>query len=154
MQCLRAQATTLCAAPHRQKAHRAGMLGDRACLARRAHAHSKDIHMRKKIALTCLIATTLMLPVLAYASDDRDSDRSHPKTFVKDSVITSKIKTKLAAEHPGSMARVHVDTDDHGVVWLSGHVRSEEQRERAVAIARETEGVTEVKNHLHIKKDD
>ncbi|HWS69530.1 MAG TPA: BON domain-containing protein [Steroidobacteraceae bacterium] len=110
--------------------------------------------MRKKIALTCLIATTLMLPVLAYASDDRDSDRSHPKTFVKDSVITTKIKTKLAAEHPGSMARVHVDTDDHGVVWLSGHVRSEQQRERAVAIARETEGVTEVKNHLHIKKDD
>src|ERR1700724_3369329 len=119
-----------------------------------ADAHSKDIHMRKKIALTCLIATTLMLPVLAYASDDRDSDRSHPKSFVKDSVITTKIKTKLAAEHPGSMARVHVDTDDHGVVWLSGHVRSEEQRERAVAIARETEGVTAVKNHLHIKKDD
>jgi hyperosmotically inducible protein len=120
----------------------------------RAHAHSKDIYMHKKIAMTCLIATTLMLPVLANASDDRDSDRSHPKTFVKDSVITTKIKTKLAAEHPGSMARVHVDTDDHGVVWLSGHVRSEEQRERAVALARETEGVTEVKNHLHIKKDD
>jgi hyperosmotically inducible periplasmic protein len=120
----------------------------------RVHAHSKDIHMRKKMALTCLVATTLMLPVLGHASDDQDSDRSHPKTFVKDSVITTKIKSKLAAEHPGSMARVHVDTDDHGVVWLSGHVRSQEQRDRAVAIAHETEGVTEVKNHLHIKKDD
>ena len=110
--------------------------------------------MRKKIALTCLIAGTLMLPVVAFGSDDRDSDRSHPKTFVKDSVITTKIKSKLAAEHPGSMARIHVDTDDHGVVWLSGHVRSKEQRERAVAIARDTEGVTEVKDQLHIKKDD
>ena len=111
--------------------------------------------MRKKIALTsCFIAATLMLPVLGFASDDRDSDRSHPKTFVKDSVITTKIKSKLAAEHPASMARIHVDTDDHGVVWLSGRVRSEEQRERAVAIARDTEGVTAVKNHLHIKKDD
>ena len=110
--------------------------------------------MRNKIALACLIATTLMLPVLAYGSDDRDSDRSHPKTFVKDSVITTKIKAKLAAEHPGSMARVHVDTDDHGIVWLSGTVRSEDQRERAVALARETEGVTAVKNHLHINKDD
>jgi hyperosmotically inducible protein len=110
--------------------------------------------MHKKIALTCLIATSLMLPILSRAAVDRDSDRSHPKTFVKDSVITSKIKAKLATEHPGSMARVHVDTDDHGVVWLSGHVRSEEQRERAVAIARDTEGVTEVKNHLRIRKDD
>ncbi len=52
------------------------------------------------------------------------------------------------------MARVHVDTDDHGVVWLSGTVRSEDQREKAVALARETEGVIAVKNHLHIKKDD
>jgi hyperosmotically inducible periplasmic protein len=110
--------------------------------------------MRNKMVLSCLMATTLMFPFLAHASDDRDSDRSHPKTFVKDSVITTKIKSKLAAEHLGSTARIHVDTDDHGVVWLSGHVRSEAQRERAVAIARETEGVMEVKNHLHIKKDD
>jgi hyperosmotically inducible protein len=106
------------------------------------------------MVMSCLMATALMLPLLGHASDDRDSDRSHPKTFVKDSVITTKIKSKLAAEHLGSMARIHVDTDDHGVVWLSGHVRSEAQRERAVAIARETEGVMDVKNRLHIKKDD
>jgi hyperosmotically inducible periplasmic protein len=110
--------------------------------------------MSRKMALTCLIATALLLPVLGYASDDRDSDRSRPKTFVKDSVITTKITSKLASEHPGSLARIHVDTDDHGVVWLSGHVRSEEQRDRALAIARDTEGVTEVRNHLHIRKDD
>jgi hyperosmotically inducible protein len=131
------------------------MLDDAGFFARCVHKHiQKDIYMRKKMLLSCLVASTLMFPFLAHASDDRDSDRSHPKTFVKDSVITTKIKSKLAAEHPGSMARVHVDTDDHGVVWLSGHVRSEAQRERAVAIARETEGVMEVKNHLHIKKDD
>jgi len=110
--------------------------------------------MNKNLAVSCLIATALMLPVAGFASEDRDADRSHPKTFVKDSAITAKIKTKLAAEHPGTLARVHVDTDDHGVVWLSGKVRSEEQRERAIAIARETEGVTDVKSHLHIKKDD
>src|SRR5258708_12610511 len=108
--------------------------------------------MRKKIALTCLIATTLMLPVLAYASDDRDSDRSHPKTFVKDSVITTKIKTKLAAEHPGSMARVPVDTDDHGGVWLSGHVRSEEQRDRAASPPLPTARATKLHTNPHTKK--
>src|SRR5476651_715024 len=109
--------------------------------------------MKTKLVMTCLVCGILLGPAVTLAQDS-DADRSHPKTFVKDSVITTKIKSKLAAEHPGSMARVHVDTDDHGVVWLSGNVRSEEQRERAVALARETEGVTEVKNHLHIKKDD
>ena len=110
--------------------------------------------MSKKIAITCLITTALVLPIIGYAAEDRDADRSHAKAFVKDSAITAKIKTKLAAEHPGSLARVHVDTDADGIVWLSGHVRSQEQREKAVAIARDTEGVKEVKDHLHIKKDD
>jgi hyperosmotically inducible protein len=39
--------------------------------------------------------------------------------FVKDSAITTKIKTKLAADHPTSLALVHVDTDKDGVVWLT-----------------------------------
>jgi hypothetical protein len=54
---------------------------------------------------------------------------AHPQTFVKDS---TKIKSKLAAVHPGSVARVHVDADDHGVVWRSGPVRSHpaHQKER------------------------
>lgn len=109
--------------------------------------------MSKNIAMTCVIAAALMVPVAGYASD-RDSDRDHPKTFVKDSAITTKIKSKLAAEHIGSLASIHVDTDAHGVVWLTGHARTEEQIEKAVSIARETEGVTAVKNHLRVKKDD
>ena len=110
--------------------------------------------MSKKLAITCVIAAALVAPVVGYAAEDRDSDRHSPKSFVKDSAITTKIKSKLAAEHPGSMARIHVDTDDHGVVWLSGHARSHAEIDKAVSIARETEGVTGVKNHLHVKKDD
>jgi len=110
--------------------------------------------MSKKFAITCAIAATLMVPVVGYASDDRDGDREHPKAFVKDSVITTKIKSKLAAEHPGSLAHVHVDTDSNGVVWLSGNARDQGAIDKAVEIARGTEGVKDVKNHLRIKKDD
>ena len=110
--------------------------------------------MSKKFAVTCVIAATLLIPVVGYASGDRDSDRDHPKTFVKDSAITAKIKSKLAAEHVANLTRMHVDTDAHGVVWLSGHAKSHEEIDRAVAIARETEGVTAVKNHLRVRKDD
>ena len=62
--------------------------------------------------------------------------------MVKDSVITTKIKTKLAAEHPGSMKHVsRVDTDKNGVVWMTGTVNNQEEANQAITIARNTEGV-------------
>ena len=39
---------------------------------------------------------------------------------MKDSAITAKIKAKLADEHVSSLAKVHVDTDASGMVYLSG----------------------------------
>ena len=109
--------------------------------------------MKMKFALTWLICGMLVGPTVAL-SQDSDADRSHPKAFVKDSAITMKIKTKLAAEHITSLGRIHVDTDKDGVVWLSGSARSQEAIDKAVSIARETEGVKDVHSHIRIKKDD
>lgn len=110
--------------------------------------------MKTTIAMTCLIVSAALVPVVSFAGDDADMDRSHPKAFVKDSAITTKIKTKLAAEHLTSMGRIHVDTDANGVVWLSGSARSQDEIDRAVSIARDTEHVVAVKNKLIIKQDD
>jgi hyperosmotically inducible protein len=109
--------------------------------------------MKTKLVISCLICGMLLGSAVALAQDS-DTDRSHPKHFVKDSVITTKIKSKLAAEHITSVGRIHVDTDKDGVVWLSGHARSQEAIDKAVSIARETEGVKDVHNHIKIKKDD
>src|SRR5262249_3390139 len=110
--------------------------------------------MKMKLALASLIVGGLLVPALGYSAEDRDSDRDHPKAFVKDSAITAKVKSKLAAEHFGSVAQIHVDTDANGVVVLSGYARSQAQIDKAVAIARDTEHVRAVKNELTIKKDD
>jgi hyperosmotically inducible protein len=109
--------------------------------------------MKTKFAISCLICGVLLGSAVAVAQDS-DTDRSHPKSFIKDSAITTKIKTKLAAEHITSVGRIHVDTDKDGVVWLSGHARSQEAIDKAVSIARETEGVKDVHNDIKIKKDD
>jgi len=109
--------------------------------------------MKIKLATTCFVIGILLAPVVGYTADS-DTDRSHPKTFVKDSAITTKIKAKLAAENIKSLAHIKVDTHSKGVVVLSGKVRSQEEADKAVSIARETEGVTSVKSKLHIKKDD
>lgn len=109
--------------------------------------------MKSGIVMSLLVAATLSAPVIAIAQD-ADSDRSHPGAFVKDSVITSKIKTKLAAEHVQSLGRIHVDTDANGVVWLRGTAKTQDAADLAVSLARETEGVKDVHSHITIKKDD
>ena len=106
--------------------------------------------MKIKLATTCFVIGTLLAPVAAYAADG-DSDRTHPMTFVKDSVITTKIKAKLAEEKMSSLAHIKVDTDAKGAVVLRGKVKTQEEADKAVSIARETEGVTSVKSNIRIK---
>jgi hyperosmotically inducible protein len=109
--------------------------------------------MKYRMVISCLVAGVLLGAVTTRA-DDQDSDRSHPKAFVKDSAITMKIKTRLAEEHITSLGRIHVDTDQNGAVWLSGTARTQEAIARAGAIARDTEHVTAVYNHIKIRQDD
>ncbi len=110
--------------------------------------------MKTNLALACLACGTLLGSVTAVAGDDSDADRAHPAAFVKDSAITVKIKTKLAAEHLTSLGRIHVDTDKNGAVWLEGSARTQEAADKAVAIARQTEGVKSVHSNIKIRQDD
>lgn len=107
----------------------------------------------KTFATTCVVVATLLGSTVLIAQD-ADKDRTHPAAFVKDSAITTKIKSKLAAEHLTSVGRIHVDTDQDGVVWLTGSARSQEAIDKAVSIARETEHVKSVHTDLTIKQDD
>ena len=109
--------------------------------------------MNTKYVIAGLTLCTFLGSV-AVLADDSDKDRSHPEAFVKDSAITTKIKTKLAADHLTSLGRIHVDTDKDGVDLLSGSARTQEAIDQAVSIARSTEHVKSVHNDLTIKKDD
>jgi hyperosmotically inducible protein len=109
--------------------------------------------MKTNFATTLLMVGTLLGPVAALAVDS-ETDRSHPKAFVKDSVITTEIKAKLAAEHLTSVGRIHVDTDQDGIVWLTGSAHSQAAIDKAVSIARDTEHVKSVHSDLTVKQDD
>jgi len=108
--------------------------------------------MKLKLAASCIILAAAVAPLAAHAADS-DTDRNKPATYVKDSAITTKIKTKLAAEQPGSMVHIKVDTDMNGVVSMSGTANSQAEIDKAVDIARNTEGVKSVKNELKVQKD-
>jgi hyperosmotically inducible protein len=104
------------------------------------------------LAASCIVIGTVLAPVAAFAADG-DMDRANPKLFVKDSAITTKIKAKLASEHVGSLKHIHVDTDQNGVVWMTGTANSQDEINQAIAIARNTEGVATVKADIKVQKD-
>jgi hyperosmotically inducible periplasmic protein len=66
-----------------------------------------------------------------------------------DAGITSAVKAKLLADTTVSGLRIDVDTEN-GVVTLTGNVKSKAEAERAMMIARNTDGVTRVVNHLKV----
>ncbi len=112
--------------------------------------------MNTKLAASCLIAGALMLPIAGYTVDrsaDGDTDRSSPKVFVKDSIITTKIKAELFEERMSSLMHIRVDTDKKGMAVLSGTTDSQNAADKAVSIARKVEGVTSVQNNIKIKAD-
>jgi hyperosmotically inducible periplasmic protein len=107
--------------------------------------------MKPEVATALMIVGVLLGPAVALSGD---ADRSHPQAFVKDSAITTRVKTKLAAEHITSLGNIHVDTDADGMVWLHGTAHTQEAADKAVAIARGTEGVKSVNSRITVKKDD
>jgi hyperosmotically inducible protein len=101
-----------------------------------------------------ILALSALLGSASVMAADSDADRSHPIIFVKDSAITTAIKTRLAAQHLTSLGRIHVDTDKDGSVVLSGTARTQEAIDKAVLIAHDTDGVKSVRSEVTIKQDD
>jgi hyperosmotically inducible protein len=69
--------------------------------------------------------------------------------YITDAGITAEVKGKLLADPDISGLRINVDTRDH-VVTLTGTVRTEAERSKAVQAAHEAAGVTNVNNQLTI----
>jgi hyperosmotically inducible protein len=65
--------------------------------------------------------------------------------------LTAKIKSKMALDDSVKARNINVDTNGT-VVTVTGTVQSDQERERAVRLAKETAGVTQVVDRLHIGK--
>src|SRR5688572_20776140 len=72
---------------------------------------------------------------------------------IKDSWITMKVHSQFVPEDALSGSDIDVDTKN-GVVMLNGTVASEAGRARAMAIAKGTDGVKSVMDHLTIAASD
>lgn len=106
-----------------------------------------------------LMAGMLLMPCTGFTADlsvdssiDSKPDSSDPAILIQDSNIANKIKVRLNADkHLGKFKSIRVEADNDGVVLLSGTVHLLSEEEKAVAIARSTEGVVIVKSDIKIK---
>ncbi len=95
-------------------------------------------------------STLAALMVVVLAGCASGSNRATTGEYIDDTVITSKVKAVFAADPTVKATEVQVETFK-GRVQLSGFVESRESAQRAVQIAREVKGVTEVRNNTIVK---
>ena len=81
---------------------------------------------------------------------DAKSAADKAGTAIDDSTITAKVKTALLADPDVKGLKIDVDTKN-GVVTLKGTADKPANRDRAVAIAKDTGGVKSVENQLVVK---
>lgn len=90
-----------------------------------------------------LLAVVLLAATLAAACGKTVGET------VDDAAITAQVKTKLLNDPDVGGLRIDVDTTK-GVVTLSGIVKSKEEESKAVALARQVDGVKDVKSTLQV----
>lgn len=95
-----------------------------------------------------LFATLLLMTAVGCAPT-----RTHEGTgeYVDDTVITTKVKAAILGEPGLKSSEINVETFK-GVVQLSGFVNSREDIDAATKLARAVNGVTQVKNDMHLKQ--
>jgi hyperosmotically inducible protein len=85
------------------------------------------------------------------AGDRASEAAGRAGAVVTDAAITTAVKAKVLADANTPGTAIDVDTQD-GVVTLTGTVASRAAADRAVALARETNGVKNVVNNLKVGK--
>jgi hyperosmotically inducible protein len=105
----------------------------------------QQLRLNKRLAVMAM-AVLLMLSYAAIGMAGSTGD------LIDDSVITTKVKSSFVADSTVSALDISVETSQ-GVVNLTGIVNTEQERQRAIQIAQETNGVKQVNaKNLFVKK--
>ncbi len=102
---------------------------------------------KRNIFIRYLVLLMLIATFVACASTPKQESTGE---YVDDSVITTKVKSLLAADDFLKSFQISVETYK-GTVQLSGFVNSQNPVDKAVQITRSVKGVTAVKNNLIVK---
>ena len=92
----------------------------------------------------------LLMLIATFAACASTRTRESTGEYVDDSVITTKVKSLLAADDFLKSFQIGVETFQ-GTVQLSGFVNSQKAVDKAGEIVRSVKGVKSIKNNLIVK---
>jgi len=104
--------------------------------------------MKKRNRFVGYIALVMLM--VAFTACASTSKQESTGEYVDDSVITTKVKSLLAADDFLKSFQIGVETYK-GTVQLSGFVNSQKAVDKAIEITRSVKGVKSVKNDLIVK---
>jgi hyperosmotically inducible protein len=110
----------------------------------------KQIRMMMVVAVSMLGAATLVST--GCKSNSGPQEKRTAGTYVDDSAITAKIKSKMIGDSVVKAHQINVDTFQ-GNVQLNGFVDNQSQKQRAEELARNTAGVLSVQNNLQLRPE-
>ena len=102
---------------------------------------------KRTVFIPFLLVLMLMATFVSCASTPKQEGTGE---YVDDSVITTKIKSLLAADDFLKSFQISVETRK-GIVQLSGFVNTQQAVDKAGQITRTVKGVKSVKNNLIVK---
>ena len=102
---------------------------------------------KRNLLIRCFLLVMLIAGFVACASTSKQEGAGE---YVDDSVITTKVKSLLAADDFLKSFQIGVETYK-GVVQLSGFVNSKQAVDKAGEIVRSVQGVKSLKNNLIVK---
>ena len=102
---------------------------------------------KRNIVIHCLV---LLMLIATFAACASTRTRESAGEYVDDSVITTKVKSLLAADDFLKSFQISVETYQ-GTVQMSGFVNSQKAVDKAGEIARSVKGVKSIKNDLIVK---
>lgn len=104
---------------------------------------------RSSRSAALLIAALLGTTVIAGCSSTPTQQSTGEA--IDDGVITARVKAKLIEDPVTKAHQINVDTFK-GTVQLSGFVEDDDARSRALQLARDVDGVKQVKDAMQVRK--
>jgi osmotically-inducible protein OsmY len=104
--------------------------------------------MKSRYVLASILTAVTLGTVATGCSVARHQESTG--AYVDDTVITSRVKAKFAADKNVSANAISVETMK-GVVQLSGFAKSTEEKSQAELLARSVNGVQDVRNDIIVK---
>ena len=102
---------------------------------------------KRNLYIRCFVLMMLIASFVACASTSKQEGAGE---YIDDSVITTKVKSQIAADDFLKSFQISVETYK-GIVQLSGFVGTQLAVNKAGEIARGVQGVKSVKNDLIVK---